>query len=189
MKIFEKGRGQANQDSFVLNALNEKVNGFYIEIGANDPFAWSNTYLLEEEYFWRGYGFEIVPDLVDAYNNNRKNQCILADATKFDYLSFFKKVEAPKQIDYLQLDIEPAHQTLQALYALPLDEYRFSVITYEHDLYAHQDNVMIKAESQGVFRSLGYELVAENVTDGMPERPFEDWWIDPKVVKGFKIDS
>lgn len=189
MKIFEKGNGQAHQDSFVLNALKEKRNGFYVEIGANDPFAWSNTYLLEAEYGWNGIGFEIVPDLVEAYNNNRKNKCILTDATQFNYLNYFKEIGAPKQIDYLQLDIEPAEQTLKALYMLPLHEYRFSVITYEHDLYVSPDNALIKAESHRVFKSLGYHLIAENVTDGDPNRPFEDWWVDPIIVKDFKIDS
>jgi hypothetical protein len=189
MKIFQNGKGQAHQDSFVLNALNSKKNGIYVEIGANDPFSWSNTFLLESEYNWLGVGFEIVPELVDAYNNNRSNPCIQADATKFNYKKYFDDNNFPKQIDYLQLDIEPAEQTLKALYALPLSEYRFSVITYEHDLYADPKNYLIKAEAQGVFKALGYKLVAENVTDGVPERPFEDWWIDPNTVKDFLIDS
>jgi hypothetical protein len=189
MKIFENGKGQANQDSFVLNALKEKRNGVYVEIGANDPFSWSNTYLLESEYDWTGVGFEIVPSLVDAYNNNRKNPCIAADATVFNYLEYFQVNKFPKQIDYLQLDIEPAQQTLAALYQLPIHEYRFSVITYEHDLYASPENLLIKSEAMGILKSLGYRMVAENVTDGDPGRPFEDWWIDPNVVKDFSIDS
>lgn len=189
MKIFKNGNGQANQDSFVLNALNEKRNGVYVEIGANDPFSWSNTLLLESEYNWAGVGFEIVPELVEAYNSNRKNPCIEADATTFNYKKYFEENNFPKQIDYLQLDIEPAYQTLAALYSLPLLDYRFSVITYEHDLYANSENSLIKAEAKGVLKFLGYSLVAENVTDGVPERPFEDWWIDPRVVGDFKIDS
>jgi len=189
MKIFENSNGQANQDSFVLNALKEKRNGIYVEIGANDPFVWSNTYLLEKEYGWSGVGLEINPELVAVYNQNRKNACIEADATTFNYKEYFEKNNFPKQIDYLQLDIEPAEQTLLALYKLPLLDYRFSVITYEHDLYATPKNALIKAESQGIFKLLGYKLVAENVTDGISSRPFEDWWIDPLTIKDFTIDS
>lgn len=189
MKIYENGKGQANQDSFVLNALKEKRNGVYVEIGANDPFAYSNTYLLEDEYDWTGIGFEIVPELVDVYNDKRKNKCIQTNAITFDYLNYFKENKFPKQIDYLQLDIEPSEQTLSALYKLPLREYRFSVITYEHDLYAHPNNILIKHESMGVLKGLGYQMVAENVTDGDPNRPFEDWWIDPSVIKDFRIDN
>jgi hypothetical protein len=189
MKIYENGKGQANQDSFVLNALNEKIGGVYVEIGANDPFAWSNTFLLESEYNWSGVGFEIVPELVESYNNNRSNPCIQSDATTFDYKKYFDENNFPKQIDYLQLDIEPAEQTLRALRSLPLSDYRFSVITYEHDLYADPSNATIKQESIDILTALGYQMVAENVTDGIETRPFEDWWIDPTVVKEFSIDS
>ena len=44
---------------------------------------------------------------------------------------FFKKGIIRKQIDYLSLDIDPSEATLAALKKLPLDDYRFSVITYE----------------------------------------------------------
>jgi hypothetical protein len=182
MKIFEGSNSQAGQESFVLNCLNEKTNGFYIEIGSNDPFAWNNTYLLETKYGWSGVAFEIQQSLVDSYNNNRKNKCIQADATKFDYLNYFKENNVPQRIDYLQLDIEPASQTLAAMYALPFNEYRFSVITFEHDLYADKNNLLIKSESAEFLKRNGYRLAVENVNDGIEERIFEDWWIDPVVV-------
>ena len=182
MKIFEGSNSQAGQESFVLNSLKEKTNGYYIEIGSNDPFAWNNTYLLETKYNWSGLAFEIEQNLVDSYNNIRKNKCMQADATSFDYLEYFKENNVPRQIDYLQLDIEPASQTLQAMYALPFNEYRFSIITFEHDLYADKNNALIKAEAKGFLNAFGYVLAVENVNDGVPDRVFEDWWIDPSVV-------
>ena len=101
---------------------------------------------------------------------------------QFDYLKHFQDNGFPKQIDYLQLDIEPAYQTLAALNQIPLTEYRFSVITYEHDLYADLANKEIKEESVRILSSLGYELLVENVNDGSPDRIFEDWWIDAQVI-------
>jgi hypothetical protein len=183
MKIHENGKGQANQDSFVLNSLNEKRNGWYVEIGSSDPVLYNNTYLLETEYDWHGVGFEWDHGLVDLYNSVRKNKCVAADATQFNYLKYFQENGFPKQIDYLQLDIEPAYQTLAALKQIPLTEYRFSVITYEHDLYADPANKEIKEESIEILSSLGYELLVENVNDGSPDRIFEDWWIDPQVIR------
>jgi len=180
MKIYKNGNGQAGQDSFVLNFLNEKRNGWYVEVGSNDPVLYNNTYLLETEYDWKGVGFEWDRDL-------SKNKCITADATKFDYLKYFQDNNFPKQIDYLQLDIEPAYQTLAALKQIPLAEYRFSVITYEHDLYADPANKEIKEESIKILSSLGYELLVENVNDGSPDRIFEDWWIDPQVIRSINI--
>ena len=54
---------------------------------------------------------------------------------KLDYAAIFEKENVPSQVHYLSLDIEPADQTLATLRALPLEKYRFSVITYEHDNY------------------------------------------------------
>lgn len=187
MKIYENGNGQANQDSFVLNVLNEKRNGWYVEIGSNHPVIHNNTFLLEVEYGWSGVGFEWDHDLVNIYNGVRKNKCIEADATKFDYLKYFQDNNFPKQIDYLQLDIDPAYQTLEALKRLPLTEYRFSVITYEHDLYADSKNEAIKEESKTILSELGYSLAVENVDDGSSDRIFEDWWIDPSVIRSITI--
>ena len=187
MKIYKNGNGQAGQDSFVLNFLNEKRNGWYVEVGSNDPVLYNNTYLLETEYDWQGVGFEWDQDLSNMYNSVRKNKCITADATKFNYLKYFQDNNFPKQIDYLQLDIEPAYQTLAALKQIPLTEYRFSVITYEHDLYADPANKEIKEESIKILSSLGYELLVENVNDGSPDRIFEDWWIDPQVIRSTDV--
>ena len=49
--------------------------------------------------------------------------------------NLFLRKNYPKQIDYLSLDIDPSEATLAALKKLPLDEYRFSVITYETEVY------------------------------------------------------
>jgi FkbM family methyltransferase len=45
---------QLGQDLFVLETLNQKKNGFFIEIGAGNGKHLSNTYLLEKEYNWDG---------------------------------------------------------------------------------------------------------------------------------------
>jgi hypothetical protein len=187
MKIHKNGKGQANQDSFVLDVLNEKRNGWYVEIGSSDPIVNNNTYLLETEYDWQGVGFEWNDSICNFYNQIRKNKCITTDATQFDYLKYFQDNNFPKQIDYLQLDIDPAYQTLAALKQLPLKEYRFSVITYEHDLYAGPENEQIKEESKEILSSLGYKLLIENVDDGSPDRVFEDWWIDPQVIRSTDV--
>ena len=38
--------GQAEQDKFVLNVLNNKKNGYFLEIGSNHPININNSYLL-----------------------------------------------------------------------------------------------------------------------------------------------
>ena len=126
---------QSFQDMFVLTMLEGKKNGVYLEIGADQPKVISNTYLLEKEFDWMGVSFELDGDKVTYFNSIRRNKAICADATDYDYKFLLDERNYPKQIDYLQLDIEPAEQTLEALKKIPFDKYRFSTITYETDVY------------------------------------------------------
>ena len=169
---------QSMQDLFVLTMLNGKKNGVYVEIGGDQPISISNTYLLEKEFGWMGVSFELDGDKVSYFNTIRDNKCICADATVYDYKFLFEERNYPKQIDYLQLDIDPAPQTLEALKKLPLDDHRFSVITYETDVYSSGPD--IQDEEIAFLKERGYQLVVRNVKN--ENNPFEDWWIDPNIV-------
>lgn len=169
---------QAFQDMFVLTMLNGKTNGTYVEIGGDHPVVINNTYLLEKNFGWKGISFEIIQSAVDTYNNIRSNRCLCEDATKTNYTELFKLNNFPKQIDYLQVDIEPAKQTLSALKKVDFENYRYSVITFETDAYV--GNIDVIDDSRNYLIEKGYELVVSNVcNDG---NPFEDWYVDPSVV-------
>ena len=174
----ENNWSQSMQDIFVMSMLDGKRNGVYVEIGADQPRVISNTYLLEKDFDWSGISFELDADKVAFFNTIRKNKCLCEDATLYDYKSLFQKINYPKQIDYLQLDIDPAEGTLRALKALPLDDYRFSVITYETDVYS--SGADIQDEQIEILESHGYQLVAKNVK--CEGNPYEDWWVDPAIV-------
>jgi hypothetical protein len=179
MKIYDGSNSQAGQESFVLNSLKEKRGGFYVEIGGYHSKHDSNTYILETQYGWKGVALEIDKERSDEYNSNRSNICLNVDATTFDYLKYFEDNNFPKTIDYLQVDIEPAFQSLKALQAIPLDKYRFSVVTFEHDLYADPNNLLIKEKAKEIMLEFGYSLAVENVEgDG---KIFEDWWLDLNI--------
>jgi hypothetical protein len=181
MQLFKDSNSTDYQESFVLSVLKEKRDGFYLELGSAWPKKENNTYLLETAYNWQGIGFEIDKDLVDEYRSLRKNPVIHTDAMTFDYRKHFKENNVPKQIDYLQMDLHPAYSTLQALRQLPLDQYRFSVITYEHNRWWDEGlHKHIQEESQRILKSYGYTLVVENLLD--KTKPLEDWWIDPNAV-------
>ena len=174
----ENNWSQSMQDMFVLSMLDGKRNGIYVEIGADQPRVISNTYLLEKDFDWSGISFELDADKVAFFNTIRKNKCLCEDATLYNYKSLFEELNYPKQIDYLQLDIDPAEGTLRALKALPLDDYRFSVITYETDVYS--SGADIQDEQIEILESHGYQLVAKNVK--CEGNPYEDWWVDPAIV-------
>jgi hypothetical protein len=169
---------QACQDIFVRLMLNSKNNGVYVEVGAYDEIDHSNSYILEKKHNWIGVSFEIDEVAAGDFNSIRSNKCLCGDATQFDYLSHFESNNFPAQIDYLSLDIEPASQTLSVLKKLPLDKFRFSVITYEHDRYVSGPECMV--ESRTIFESFGYVRVISNIL--WEGRDFEDWYIDPNVI-------
>jgi len=178
------------QAKFAIDLLNkkndtEKYSGYYVELGAFHSFNGSNTYHLEKDYGWKGVAFDVVKEFVDEYNENRDNPCLLHDALTFDYLSYFKENNYPQQIDFLQVDVDAGYneegdpvgnaaQTLLALIALPLNTYRFSVITFEHDALMYYQNIDVREAQRVLLSSLGYKLVVRN--------NYEDWWVDPKVI-------
>lgn len=180
MKIYDGSNSQAGQESFVLNSLKEKRGGFYVEIGGYHSKNDSNTYLLETQYGWKGVALEIDKDRSDEYNANRSNICLNVDATTFDYFKYFEENNFPNTIDYLQVDIEPAYQSLKALESLPLDKYRFSVITFEHDIYFDPENALIKEKAKELLARFNYTLAVENVE--AYGKIFEDWWIDSNTI-------
>lgn len=159
------------QESYVLTMTKEKRNGVYVEIGSGDPQKGSNTWLLETEYGWTGLAIDINKELADKYNKERSNPCIAADALTFDYLQYFKKNDFPKTIDYLQIDIDGHDRglCLLALLALPMLQYRFKVITIEHDLCVDFKRQAMRDAQREILHALGYRLTGQ--LDG------EDWWI------------
>jgi hypothetical protein len=145
-EIIKKVKGsfsQTMQESFVLNMLENKHEGYYVEIGGFHSTQISNTYLLETQYKFRGMALEVNESRCQEYNTNRINPCLKSDARKFNYKEYFVKNGFPNRIDYLQCDIEPAENTLLSLVKATSAGYRFSIITFEHDQYLSTKNKVI----------------------------------------------
>jgi hypothetical protein len=173
-----------DQESFIIDILKQKRNGHYVELGAAHYSNGNNTYLLEKEYDWKGVYFEIVESMKDDFNANRSNPC-MGDALSFNYIDYFEKNNFPKQIDYLQVDIDAGydiygrpvgnnHWTLQGLIAIPLNTYRFTLITFEHDANMYWKNTTIRDAQREILDSFGYSLIQRSY--------HEDWWVDPKII-------
>jgi FkbM family methyltransferase len=54
LKYLTKSKAEYRQDFFVLSELNFKHEGYFVEFGAANGHAGSNTYLLEKEFSWNG---------------------------------------------------------------------------------------------------------------------------------------
>lgn len=172
------------QEEFVLEILENKKGGHYVELGAFHSKNGSNTNKLENEFGWKGVSFEIKEDLRKEFNENRSNPC-MGDALDFNYISYFEENLFPKQIDYLQVDIDSgyrldgrpdgsAYTSLHGLLAVPLNSYRFTVITFEHDANMYWRNVAMRDVQREILDSLGYSIVVRTES--------EDWWVDPNVI-------
>jgi len=164
---------QCGQD--VAASLITPFRGFYLEIGSSDPIKENNTYLLEKRG-WKGVSIDLNKGMVNKFNSTRSNKAICVDATVADYKELLK--DAPKVIDYLQIDCDPPDVSFEVLRRIPFDEYKFKFITYEHDAYV---DPKWRLKSRTLFAAAGYELLVADVRYNEKE-PFEDWWIHPSYV-------
>lgn len=178
---------QASQDTFVILLTNGKKNGWYVEIGSNDPIYINNTYLLEKEYQWKGLMVEWDKNYFPAYQTHRPMAFpLLGDATQLDYRHYLETHHFPYDIDYLQIDLEVENRsTLTALEILDktvFGPYTFGVVTFEHDIYrADYHNTRIL--SRAIFEKNGYQRIFSNVSD------FEDWYAHPKLIDNTLLDN
>lgn len=178
---------QTYQDMFILSMLDGKKKGTYLEIGAADPFYGNNTALLEKNYDWTGVSLEILPHEVEKFKLQRANKVVLTDATKVDYDVFIEENFDTTDIDYLQVDCEPPSVTLDILKMIPLDKYRFAVITFEHDYYADITR-SYREKSREYLQSKGYQLVVSDIAPNNISN-YEDWWVHPDLVDAKIIEQ
>tara|TARA_B100001758_G_scaffold247544_1_gene265857 strand:+ start:11027 stop:11869 length:843 start_codon:yes stop_codon:yes gene_type:complete len=185
---------QAGQDKFVVNVLNGKKNGYFLEIGSAFPIRMNNTYILENLFLWEGIMIENGYDkalgeeggnwLEDYKKLRKKSKHVIEDATKIDYKNLLK--DYPKNFDYLQIDIEAKNgstiKTLEKLDSEIMDKYKFAVITFEHDYYAAGKYKYTREKSREIFKKRGYFMVFGDINCGDPNFVFEDWWVHPSLV-------
>jgi len=169
---------QIGQDLFVLDVLNHKKEGLFLDIGCGEPIKINNTYLLENKHGWKGINIDFNQEYSKLWEDSgRKNKYTLHDALTVDYdilIQEFLKENKAERIDYLSMDLEPPEITFEVLTKFPLDKHRFSVITYEHDFYRGKKDLLMK--SRNIFQKHGYMLIVSNINNQ------EDWWIDSSLV-------
>ena len=181
------------QDEFVANILKFKRNGYYLDIGSSSSVGSNNTYFFES-LDWKGICIEKNPMFNESYKT-RTCKYINEDALNIDYEKILADENFPVSIDYLSLDIDA--ETTSVLKKLPLEKYRFKVITIEHDSHVYGD--LYKAPQRELLKSRGYFLLCEDVLNQSgrnvgKEHAWEDWWIDsgvsyPLEIKSCRLDA
>jgi hypothetical protein len=157
--------------------LNGKRDGTFIEIGAGRPFYGNNTALLERQFNWRGISIDLDERQVST---ERRTPFLIKNALEIDYAKIIREMNLGPAVDYLQLDCDPAEVTFEILKKIPFDEYKFKVITFEHDHY-NTDKKELRELSREFLKSKGYTLV---VNDIAPDewRNYEDWWVCAEYI-------
>ena len=176
--------GQAEQDKFVLSVLKDKTNGFFLEIGSNHPIEINNSYVLENTYGWNGIMVEYDDKYLNDYKKHRPNSIhVIKNAYKVDYKNLLLTNNVPSIIDYLQIDLDEKNgSTIKVLNKLDtdiMDEYKFSIVTFEHDIYSSNKHDT-RLQSRKIFDKRGYLRVFSDVND--EGCPYEDWYVHPDLV-------
>jgi hypothetical protein len=178
-------KSQAGQDRFVVSLLDGQRNGFFLDIGANNPIEINNTFVLETELGWHGLSVDNSLASMEAFEKKRKTAFMLSDASQpQDWLGALAVAQgvaglpetAPSVVDYLSLDVDEA--TLSCMRNLPWGSVRFRVMTIEHDRYRF--GLERAMEMQDILHRQGYFVLCTDVCDkGLP---FEMWAVDRGLV-------
>jgi FkbM family methyltransferase len=194
---------QAGQDRWVHTVLDGRV-GYFVDVGAYDGVESSNTYALEQ-LGWDGVCIEASPSMAAACAHNRRCTTVgRAVAEREGFVRFagdrvvasggiqvpcsplgeiLRSVRAPRQIDYLSLDVE-GHELI-ALQGIDFDYYTVLMITVEHNLYANGP-----AYKHALWEYLdehGFVRVIEDALCIAPDypqyhmQPYEDWYVNRSV--------
>jgi len=165
-----------SQDEFVLNVLNHTSNGYFIDIGCYFPKQYSNSYAMET-IGWNGLAFDIIEH--QCFSTERKCKFILGDATLHDYKKIFIEEKVPFEIDYLSIDID--YGSLAVLKNIPFEEFKYKIITIEHDYYRFLDE--LRKEQREILNKNGYYLLFSDVDAFCNTNTyFEDWWVHPNYI-------
>ena len=169
---------QTYQDLFVLSMLDGKREGTYLEVGSADPFYNNNTALLETKFGWKGVSIDYNRDETNKFFKERNNTVLCLDALLTDFNVLLSMSSLGNDIDYLQLDCDPATTTLEILKKIPFNTHRFATITFEHDVYRVDS---VREESREFLTEKGYKLVASDIAVNKSDS-YEDWWVHPDLV-------
>jgi FkbM family methyltransferase len=88
---------QEGEDVVLVNFFGDEFRGIYVDIGAHDPIAWSNTKKLADRG-WRGLNIDPRPGLAERFRKQRPHDVCLEVAID---------IGAKEPVQYWMFDAEP----------------------------------------------------------------------------------
>ena len=169
---------QSDQDIWVLSMLDGLHNGTYLDIGAGWPEHISNTALLELQFGWTGVSLDYQDVYPAMWAAAGRKSFVKGNGQTVDFDQLLSHM--PSVIDYFSIDCDPGWVTFEILQRVPWNQYKFRLITFEHD--CHAEGPAIKDASREFLWAQGYELVASNISHIGIACDYEDWWAHPDLV-------
>ena len=127
---------QFQQDKFVYeNYFTNKVDGYFVDIGAADGIKFSNSKFFEE-LGWKGVCVEPNPKAFEALQSCRTNKCLMkAISDKTGTEKFFQITGGPEQLsglvdEFSQTGIARIHECLEKD-----KDFKYDYIEVECDLF------------------------------------------------------
>lgn len=169
---------QAGQDFFAVDVCQVKS---YIEVGANRPIKFNNTYILETKYQWRGFSIELETNYKKLWDecSERQNKILWSNALNLNYKKTLENLNLPLHVGYLSCDLEPASVTFEALKKIINEGIQFDCITFEHDYYRNKKDFDLQARN--FLESKGYKVAVYDVYAYKKNKMFETWFVNHSI--------
>ena len=183
---------QLGQEALVLAYTETIPSPFYLEIGAFDPYKYSNTASLRDVFGWDGCSVDpsnetfqsfvaaglsgrfvnkgVAPEsgrmyLIEDGAFSHTSELQERNATPIEVIGIKELVSALPQITYLSLDIEGGE--LDILRNYPLDESRPTIVTVEHNQVSSVERGLDE-----LLTALNYRKILASISC------FESWYVD-----------
>lgn len=176
--IYFNNWSTSHQDVFAYEVCGNK--GCYLEIGGGDSIKGSNTYALEKYHDWTGITIEKNKKRHSNSWQYRSNKILWEDALTINYKDMLQNNSMPLEVDYLQVDIEPAERTFNVLTKVLESGVRFKCCTFEHDYYT--SDVDYKTKADKLMQDNGYKIAIENVLSRKNKKFYETWYVKESIV-------
>jgi len=197
----------SGQDKWVLETLNFKTNGYFVDLGALGGIKDSNTYALEKDYGWSGV---CVENSLDHFNSlttartsslyyttiyNYSGQCIIdqygkivteGTGTTVNCVTFddiMTQEGYSGLIDYMSVNLGGREEDV--ILSIDLNKYEFQLISVQ--INKHKTPHKYIDETFLYLWNNGYERMVVGVLGLDPTRDsymniYEDWYYNKKYI-------
>lgn len=87
---------QHAQDAYIAELTDQKRNGYFVDIGCNDPTRFNNTVFLERNFDWKGISIDAQSQFADRYRKERSTPFINACVGDVRKTVNFSRVSGPQ---------------------------------------------------------------------------------------------